>query len=376
MARIWLSPPDVGADERRLLLEAFDSNWVAPVGPDIERFEAEVAGVVGVGHAAAVSSGTAALHLILRLGGVGPGDEVLVPTLTFVATANAVTYTGASPVFVDADVDTWCVDPQLIADELARRAATGTLPAAVVTVDLYGQCADYDPIVDACDRYGVLLVEDAAEGLGATYRGRPAGSFGRAAILSFNGNKIITTGGGGMLVSDDGDLVAAARHLATQARDLAPHYEHSTIGYNYRMGNLAAALGRGQLLHLDEKVARRRAIASTYREAFADVDGIEVMADASYGTPTNWLTVVRIDAASFGAGPAAIREHLEGFDIEARPAWKPMHLQPVFAGAQTVGGDVAAALFATGLCLPSGSSLTEDEQRRVIEAVLSTPRRS
>jgi dTDP-4-amino-4,6-dideoxygalactose transaminase len=373
--RIWLSPPDMGADERRLLLEAFDSNWVAPVGPDIQRFEEDVATVTGVGHAAAVSSGTAALHLILRICGVGPGDEVLVPTLTFVATANAVTYTGATPVFVDADIDTWCIDPVLLADELDRRAATNTLPAAVVTVDLYGQCADYDPIVAACERHGVLLVEDAAEGLGATYAGRPAGSFGRAAILSFNGNKIITTGGGGMVLSDDAGLVATARHLATQARDPAPHYEHSAIGYNYRMGNLAAALGRGQLMHLTEKVARRREIAATYRAAFAEVDGIDVMADAPTGIPTNWLTVVRVDAATFGAGPADVREHLESLDIEARPSWKPMHLQPVFASADTVGGNVAKELFATGLCLPSGSSLSEADQQRVIDAVLTTPRR-
>jgi dTDP-4-amino-4,6-dideoxygalactose transaminase len=376
MERIWLSPPDVGADERRMLLDAFDSNWVAPVGPDIEAFEREVAAVTGVGHAAAVSSGTAALHLVLRLCGIGPGDEVLVPTLTFVATANAVTYTGATPVFVDADAVTWCVDPLLLADELDRRARTGSLPAAVITVDLYGQCADYEPIVAACERHGVVLIEDAAEGLGATYRGQPAGSFGRAAILSFNGNKIITTGGGGMLVSNDANLVAQARHLATQARDPAPHYEHSVIGYNYRMGNLSAALGRGQLLHLEHKVARRRAIAAAYRNAFADVDGIEVMADALYGTPTNWLSVVRLDQATFGVGPTEIREHLDTLNIEARPAWKPMHLQPVFADAPTVGGHNASMLFATGLCLPSGSRLSDTDVQRVVDGVLTTPGRA
>jgi dTDP-4-amino-4,6-dideoxygalactose transaminase len=375
MQRIYLSPPDMGPDERRLLLDAFDSNWVAPIGPHLTGFEHDMATFVGVGHAAAVSSGTAALHLALRLFGVGPGDEVLVPTLTFVATANAVTYTGASPVMVDAHPDTWTVDPDLVAAELDSRAVTGRLPAAVITVDLYGQCADHDPIVAACARHGVPVIEDAAEGLGATYHGRPAGSLAAASIVSFNGNKIITTGGGGMLLSDDGEMVAAARHLATQARDPAPHYEHSTIGYNYRMGNLPAAIGRGQLMHLGQKVARRRAINATYRHQLGPVEGITFMPDANYGTPTNWLTVVLIDPTTFGATTDEVREHLEAADIEARPAWKPMHLQPVFADAATVGGAVAEHIFATGLCLPSGSSLSDDDQQRVIDTLLATPRR-
>ena len=376
MARIYLSPPDIGPDERRLLLEAFDSNWVAPVGPDLPLFEADMAERVGVAHAAAVASGTAALHLALHLVGVRPGDEVLVPTLTFVATANAVTYTGATPVFIDSETTSWCVDPALVADAVEERVRRGRAPAAVVTVDLYGQCADYQPILEVCARHDIPVVEDAAEGLGATWQDRRAGSLGRVAILSFNGNKIITTGGGGMLLSDDAELVAAARHLATQARDPAPHYEHSRVGYNYRMGNLAAALGRGQLLHLDAKVARRRAINAAYRHAFASEDGISFLPDAPWGTPTNWLTVVRIDPATFGATTDDIRVHLEGLDIEARPAWKPMHLQPVFAGAPRIGGAVAAAIFADGLCLPSGSSLSDGDLERVIAGVRTTPRRA
>jgi dTDP-4-amino-4,6-dideoxygalactose transaminase len=373
MEQIYLSPPDMGPDERRLMLEAFDSNWVAPVGPHLDAFEAEVANVAGVAHAVAVSSGTAALHLALRLLGVGKGDDVLVPTLTFVATANAVTYTGASPVFIDAHPATWTLDPALVAHELDTRANTGQLPAAVISVDLYGQCADYEPLIAACEHHGVPLIEDAAEGLGATYKGRPAGSFGHASIFSFNGNKIITTGGGGMLLSDDATLVSAARHLATQARDPAPHYEHSTIGYNYRLGNVSAAIGRGQLMHLGAKVARRRAINAAYRHAFTGVPGISFMPTASYGEPTNWLTVILIHPEALGVTTTEVRTHLEHLDIEARPAWKPMHLQPVFADAPVRGGAVSEEIFGTGLCLPSGSNLTDADIERVVAAVFATP---
>lgn len=373
MEQIYLSPPDMGPDERRLMLDAFDSNWVAPVGPHLNAFEAEVAKTAGVAHAVAVSSGTAALHLALRLLGVGEGDEVLVPTLTFVATANAVTYTGASPVFIDSHPASWTMDPALVVDELDTRARMGKLPAAVITVDLYGQCADYDPLVEACARHGIPMIEDAAEGLGATYRGQPAGSFGSAAIFSFNGNKMITTGGGGMLVSDDAELVAAARHLATQARDPAPHYEHSTVGYNYRLGNIPAAIGRGQLLHLSDKVARRRAINAAYRHAFSAVPGISFMPEAAYGRSTHWLTVLQIDPDAFGATTHDVRTHLEHLRIEARPAWKPMHLQPLFAGAPMRGGTVSEKVFHTGLCLPSGSSLTDVDIDRVVNAVFTTP---
>jgi dTDP-4-amino-4,6-dideoxygalactose transaminase len=371
MARIFLSPPDVGPDERELLLDAVDSNWVSPLGPHVDAFERELAAYVGVGHAAALSSGTAALHLALLLHDVGPGDEVLVPTLTFIATASAVIYTGATPVFVDAEPSTWCVDPALVDTALRRRVKAGRLPKAVIAVDLYGQCADYDGLEAVCAELGVALIEDAAEALGARYHGRAAGSFGRLGVFSFNGNKIITTSGGGMLVSDDRALVERARFLASQARDPAPHYEHSTVGFNYRMSNLLAAVGRGQLRHLDEKVARRRAINRRYRAALADLPGVGFLPDAAGGEPTNWLTVITLDPASAAATPEELRVALEAADIEARPAWKPMHLQPVFAGAERLGGQVAERIFATGLCLPSGSSLTPDDQERVIATIRS-----
>ncbi|MCU0268925.1 MAG: aminotransferase class I/II-fold pyridoxal phosphate-dependent enzyme [Acidimicrobiales bacterium] len=367
--RVHLSPPDTGDDERALLLEALDSGWVAPAGPHLTAFEDEMAAVLGVPAAAALSSGTAALHLALLLCGVGPGDEVLVPTLTFVASANAVTYTGARPVFVDSDASSWCMDPALVAEELARCARRGRLPAAVVAVDLYGQCADLDPIVEICTRYEVPVVEDAAEALGATYRGRPAGSLTPLGVLSFNGNKIITTGGGGMLVGDDPEAIERARYLATQARQPAPHYEHTETGFNYRLGNLAAAVGLGQLRHLGEKVARRRAIRRTYEAAFAELAGITMMPVAAYGEPTHWLSVLTIDAEALGASREDVRVRLEAADIESRPAWKPMHRQPLFAGCRALDTGVADRVFERGLCLPSGSGLTEAQQARVIEVV-------
>jgi dTDP-4-amino-4,6-dideoxygalactose transaminase len=374
MNRIYLSPPDVGAAERALVLDAFDSNWIAPLGPHVDAFEREFADVVGVPHAVALSSGTAALHLALLALDVKPGDEVIVSTLTFAATANAVVYVGGIPVFIDCSADTWTMDADLLHEELARRAARGRLPAAVVAVDLYGQCCDYRRIAAACKQYGVPLVEDAAEALGGTYGDQPAGVFGQCAAFSFNGNKIITTSGGGMLVSHSAALTDRARHLATQARDPAPHYEHSRIGFNYRLSNLLAAVGRAQLEGLSAKVARRRAIRARYVEALGPLEGIEVLADASYGRSNAWLTCVTIDAATFGASNDAVRIHLESQNVESRPIWKPMHLQPVFRDCQVCGGSVAAELFATGLCLPSGSAMSSSEQARVIAAIAETPR--
>lgn len=369
MGWIHLSPPDVGAREREMLVAAFDSGWIAPAGGDVDAFEAEVAACVGVGGGAALCSGTAALHLALRLVGVEAGDEVVTSTLTFAATANAIRYRGAHPVFVDVDAATWQMDPALVAEALASRAAAGRLPAAVVTVDLYGQCADADAIAEVCAAYDVPVIEDAAEALGATYKGRRAGALGRVGVLSFNGNKIITTSGGGMLVCDDTGLVDRARFLATQARDPAAHYQHSTVGYNYRLSNLLAAVGRAQLAGLADKVAARRAVNARYRDGLGDLAGVGFMAAAAYGTPTWWLTCVTLDAEAFGATPAAVREALAADDIEARPVWKPLHQQPVFADCDTVGGEVADGLFARGLCLPSGSNLTAADQDRVIDIV-------
>lgn len=369
--RIYLSPPDIGDAERRYVQEAFDTNWIAPLGPNVDAFEEEFCDVVGADHAAALSSGTAALHLALRLAGVGPGDEVLVSTLTFVASASPVVHLGATPIFVDSERTSWNLDPNRIADFFARRADENRLPKALVAVHLYGQCADIDALVELCDRYDVVLIEDAAEALGATYRGRSPGTFGHSGIFSFNGNKIITSSGGGMFVSDDEQLVARARKLATQAREPAPHYEHAELGYNYRMSNVVAGIGRGQIAALGDKVAATRRNFELYVEALADLPGVEFMPEAPWGRHTRWLTCLTIDPEAAGVDREEVRKTMVARNIEARPVWKPMHLQPVFADAETVGGEVAADLFRRGLCLPSGSSLTDEKRRRVIDTFRS-----
>ena len=370
MARIYLSPPHLTGGELAALERAVASNWIAPLGPEVDAFEAEFAEAVGVASAAALSSGTAALHLAVRLAGVKPADEVICPTLTFVATANAAVYEGARPVFVDVEETTWNLDPGLLREELLACRDRGRLPAAVISVDLLGQSADYDALRAACDEFGVPLIEDAAEALGATYRDRPVGSFGRMGVFSFNGNKIITTSGGGMLVSDDPALVDRARRLAAQARDPAVHYEHSELGFNYRMSNLLAAVGRVQLAALPQRVAQRRRIFDWYRERLDGAPGLDFMPEASYGRSTRWLTCLQVEPSSFGAPPAAILRALEAEDVEARPVWKPLHMQPVFAGCRCRGGAVAESIFARGLCLPSGSALTEAEVDRICSVVL------
>jgi pyridoxal phosphate-dependent aminotransferase EpsN len=361
----------MGPAERELLLDAFDSNWIAPLGPHVDAFEREFCETVGVPHAAALSSGTAALHLALLMLGVGPGDEVLVSTFTFAATANVVKYLGATPVFIDSDRETWNMDPGLLEEELAECSRRGKLPKAVVAVDLYGQCADYDRILAVCGRYGVPVVEDAAEALGATCKGKPAGSFGAAAAFSFNGNKIITTSGGGMFVSSDRSLVERARHLAAQARDPAPHYQHSAVGYNYRMSNLLAAVGRGQLRVLRDRVSRKREIFHFYRRALGDLPGISFMPISGYGEPNYWLTCILVDPARFGATREEIRLALERENIESRPLWKPMHLQPVFKECRVRGGSVSEGIFQDGLCLPSGSNVTDQDYERIRGIVCS-----
>ena len=363
--RIYLSPPHMGEDERELLLDAFDSNWIAPLGPHVNAFEEELASIAGVEHAAALSSGTAALHLALIMLGVGEGDEVIASTFTFAATVNAIRYVGAKPVFIDSDRTTWNMDPQLLADELADCAARGALPKAVITVDLYGQCADYDAIREICARYEVPIIEDAAEALGATYKGRPAGGFGVMGVFSFNGNKIITTSGGGMLVSNEAKWVEQARYLATQARDSVPHYQHSSVGYNYRMSNLLAAVGRGQLRRLYERVASRRSHNAYYRRELGELPGISFMPEAEYGEATFWLTCIVVDERRFGVDRETIRLQLEADNIEARPVWKPMHLQPIFSGCRSRGGEVSAEFFEKGLSLPSGSSLESADLARI-----------
>jgi dTDP-4-amino-4,6-dideoxygalactose transaminase len=363
--RIFLSPPDVGPDERAMLLDAFDSNWIAPLGPHVDAFEAELARYVGAAHAVALSSGTAALHLALLLHGVGPGDRVLCPTMTFIATANAIRYVGAEPVFVDADAS-WNIDPALVEAELGRAADAGEPYAALVTVDLYGRCCAYDDLEAVAARNGVPLVEDAAEALGASFRGRAAGTFGEVGVFSFNGNKIITTSGGGMLVTADGDVADRARHLATQARAPAPHYEHAEVGFNYRLSNLLAAVGRAQLRSLDGKVARRRVIDARYRTALADLPGMcFAPGPDEQHRPNGWLTCLTIDPEVAGVDRETVRRALRREGIEARPIWKPMHLQPVFAGSRAIGGHVSEGFFADGLCLPSGSSMSDHDQEEV-----------
>jgi dTDP-4-amino-4,6-dideoxygalactose transaminase len=371
MARIYLSPPHMLGGERELILDAFDSNWIAPLGPHVTGFEAELAARAGVGHAAALSSGTGGLHLALMLLGVGAGDKVIVPSMTFVATANAVRYVGAEPVFIDSDRQTWNLDPDLLEEHLRSSAARGDLPKAILPVDLYGQCADYDRIVPLCESFGVPILEDAAEALGASWSGRPAGSFGRLGVFSFNGNKIITTSGGGMLVSDDEALIVHARKLATQAREPAAHYEHAEVGYNYRMSNLLAALGRGQLANLDTMIAARRSNFAYYREHLGGLEGVEMMPIDPRGEPNYWLTCMTIHPEAFGCDREAIRIHLEAMDIESRPLWKPMHMQPIFREFSQVGGAYVEGLFEDGLCLPSGSSLTQADRERVVEGVLA-----
>ncbi len=369
MKQIYLSPPHMGGDELKLVREAFDSNWIAPLGPHVDAFEREFADALCLSQAAALSSGTAAIHLALRLLGTKPGDEVICSTLTFSASANPILYEGATPVFIDADRATWNMDAGLLKDELRKCAARGKLPRAVIVVDLYGQSADHDRILKACEEYEVPVIEDAAEALGATYKGRAVGRFGLFGVFSFNGNKIITTSGGGMLVSENKALIEKARFLATQARDPAPHYQHSTIGYNYRMSNVLAAIGRGQLRVLQERIANRRRNEEYYKAALSSIPGLTFMPRAPYGESNSWMTCIQIDPERFGATPNEVRLALEADGIESRMAWKPLHLQPVFAGCRVRGGKVSEKVFARGLCLPSGSSLTEADLERVAEAV-------
>jgi dTDP-4-amino-4,6-dideoxygalactose transaminase len=368
---ILLSTPHMGQAELRFVQEAFATNWIAPVGPHIDAFEQEFCRVVGSSHSAAVSSGTAALHLALKVLGIQPDDEVFCSTLTFIATANPITYCGAKPVFIDSDTETWNLNPQLLIDTLHHRARIGKLPKAVMLVHLYGQCADIDPILEICDQYEIPVIEDAAEALGATYKNRAPGTFGRLGIYSFNGNKIITTSGGGMLVSEEPDLISKAKFLATQARDAAPHYQHTEIGHNYRMSNVLAGIGRGQLQVLADRVNARRHNFDTYYEALADLPGIKFMPEATFGRSTRWLTCLTIDPKEFGVDREYIRLALAKQQIESRPVWKPLHLQPVFHNCETIGGETSEKLFDRGICLPSGSNLTTEDLTRVIQAIKS-----
>jgi pyridoxal phosphate-dependent aminotransferase EpsN len=369
--RIHLSVPHMGSSERRYVEEAFSSNWLSTVGPNIDAFEAAFSARVGL-PSVALGSGTGALHLALRLLGVGPGDEVIVPTLTFVASVNPICYLGATPVLVDSDPATWTLDPALLEKALRERAARGRRTKAVMPVHLYGQSADMDPILEICRRHDVPIVEDAAEALGALYKGRPCGSIADVAAFSFNGNKIITTTGGGMLVARRQEWVDKARFWSTQARDPGIAYHHTEMGYNYRMSNVLAGIGRGQLEVLDERVRQRRAVAFRYRDAFADLPGVTFMPQAPYGVHTNWLSCFLIDERHARAGRDEVIAALAALEIEARPLWKPMHLQPLYSRCERYGGDIAADLFRRGICLPSSSSLALEDQMLVISTVRGT----
>ncbi|MDQ3351154.1 MAG: DegT/DnrJ/EryC1/StrS family aminotransferase [Actinomycetota bacterium] len=350
---IHLSPPDLRGGEAEALLDALGSGWVAPVGPQLDAFETELAAATGTCGAVGLTSGTAALHLALLTAGVGAGDHVFVSTFTFVASANAVLYVGATPVFVDSDEASWCIDPDLLVDELERRQRTGTLPRAVVVTDLYGQCAEYGRFAPRCRELGVEVVEDAAEALGARSGGRPAGSLGDIAALSFNGNKLITTSGGGAVVGDDEERLSRIRYLATQARQPVAHYEHTEMGFNYRLSNVLAALGSAQLATLADRIADRTATRVWYAERFAGVDGVDFMPEPAASSPNHWLTCITVDGSRAGFSATDLMAALGAAGIESRPLWKPMHLQPQFSGSAVIGGGVADRLFSMGVALPS-----------------------
>lgn len=367
--KIYLSPPHMGGLEQQYVAESFATNWIAPAGPQIEAFETEFANYVGADYALAVSSGSAALHLALIELGITAGDEVLISSLTFAASAFPVLYLGATPTFIDCEETSWNMDPALLAEALSDRAAKNKLPKAVVLVHLYGQCADIEPIAKLCKDYGVALIEDAAEALGATYKGRAPGCFGEVGFYSFNGNKIITTSGGGMLVSNNEALIRHARKLSTQARDPFPYYEHTEVGYNYRMSSICAAIGRGQLAVIEDRVQARRSNFEYYQQSLAPLPGISFMPEATWGRSNRWLTCILIDADLFGASNEDVRLLLEAADIESRPIWKPMHLQPVFKTCTVVGGAISEKIFMDGLCLPSGSSLSLADLERITDVI-------
>jgi len=371
--RIYLSPPHMGEHEKKYISEAFDTNWIAPLGPHVDAFEKELAEYVGVKGGVALSSGTAAIHLALKLLGVGRGDMVFCSSLTFAASINPALYEGAVPVFIDSEPASWNMSPAALEIAFKDAKRGRKLPKAVIIVNLYGQSADMDRLLPICEHYGVPVIEDAAESLGAAYKGKASGTFGRFGVYSFNGNKIITTSGGGMLVSDDTEALKKARFWAAQSRDPAPHYQHSEVGYNYRMSNVLAAIGRGQLRVLEDRIKARRAVFDRYYEAFSGIDGIDFMPEADYGRCTRWLTVLTIDPDKCGITRTQAMNALAEENIEARPVWKPMHLQPLFHGckfyAHEPGRNISDGFFENGLCLPSGSNLTMDEQERVIVSI-------
>jgi dTDP-4-amino-4,6-dideoxygalactose transaminase len=359
----------MGGKEIEFVQEAFASNFIAPLGPMVTGFENDFAALSGIPHCAALASGTAALHIAMRQLGISAGDIVLASSLTFIGSVSPITFMGAEPVFIDCDHATWNMDPNLLEDAVKDYCRKGKTPAAVVVTDLYGQCADYDALRSVLDRNGIPLVIDAAESVGATYKGRHAGKGGACAAFSFNGNKIITTSGGGLLAAEDEAFITRSRWLSQQARETAPYYEHREIGYNYRMSNIVAAIGRGQLIALPERVRQKRALFDKYVAALGNLPGIRFMPEAAYGEANRWLTVMLVNEKEFGASPETIRLALDRENIESRPVWKPMHMQPVFKDCDNYGGSVCESLFAEGLCLPSGTAMTDADFDRIIALI-------
>lgn len=367
--RIFLSPPHMSGRERLLVEEAFDTNYIAPLGPMVDAFEREFSAYVGIPHCLAVSSGTAAMHLAMRCLHAGPGDIVVASTMTFIGSITPVIFQGASIIFVDADSATWNMDPQRLVEAIELCRKQGKMPRAVIPTDLYGQCCDYDRLKAICAPLGIPIIADAAEAVGSRYKGLHAGKGVYAAAYSFNGNKIITTSGGGMLASEDRAMIDHARKLSMQAREPFPYYEHTEIGYNYRLSNILAAIGRGQLQTLDERVKVRRQLFAQYKQALSDLPGVSFMPEADYGKTNRWLTIMRLDPNITRLTPETIRLKLEESNIESRPVWKPMHLQPVFADSPCVGGSVSETIFKQSLCLPSGTAMTVSDLDRVIGSV-------
>ncbi|KXY34667.1 pyridoxal phosphate-dependent aminotransferase [Bacillus cereus] len=372
--RIYISSPHMSGNEQKYIKDAFDSNWIAPLGPNVDEFERELASFVGVKGGAAVSSGTAAIHLALRLLDVKKGDTVFCSSFTFVASANPIVYLGAEPVFIDSEPETWNMSPQALALALYDANKAGKLPKAVILVHLYGQSAKLDEILSLCNQYDVPIIEDAAESLGSTYKGKASGTFGRFGVYSFNGNKIITTSGGGMLVSNDVEALERARFLATQAKDPAPHYEHSEIGYNYRMSNILAGIGRGQLEVLEDRVRARRFIYKRYYEVLSHMPGFYFMPELENTRSNRWLTTLTIDEKESGISIGKLLRTLAEENIEARPMWKPLHMQSLFKEKKyyphSKNEDVSHSLFQSGICLPSGSNMLAEDQQRVIQSIL------
>jgi dTDP-4-amino-4,6-dideoxygalactose transaminase len=364
----------MSGEELKLIQEAFEANWIAPAGPDITAFENEMAEYVGIEHAVALSSGTAAIHLGLEILDVQAGDEVIISNLTFIGSVNPVMYLGAKPVFIDSETESWNMNPLLLEEFLAKRAKSNKIPKSLILVHLYGQSADTDTISAICEKYGVALLEDSAEALGTSYKGKHSSSDARIAAFSFNGNKIITTSGGGMLVTSDSSIAERVRYLSTQARQPGPHYEHTEIGYNYRLSNILAAIGRGQLRILPERIKRKRQIFQYYQDNLSQFPGIGFMPEADWGQATRWLSVITVDREQFGTSPEDIRIALEAENIESRPVWKPMHMQPVFAKNEFIGNAVSENLFVTGLCLPSGTALSDEQLERIVSIICTMHR--